>query len=303
VTLASAIATLQGESGVLLHWRAGLTTANALVGTVPLDPRSAAKAVLATGPESRVDLDGPTLDPAQAVWVAAADLLSAEAGKAQFLASSTTRLEVHINGRMVFTRAKASAFQPDADRFEAELVAGLNRVVVRLEGPKAQFHVRFRRLSSFAEHERLVQFALQNSGNADRGRELFQNAEKSLCVKCHKLGDQGGNVGPILTGVGDRFSRIHLIESILEPSRTIAPSYETLAVALTSGKTLTGVKIEENETTLSIGDENGKRHDIPKTEIEDRVTQRQSTMPQGLEKRLSDREFLDLLTFLVSQKR
>ncbi len=70
-----------------------------------------------------------------------------------------------------------------------------------------------------------------------------------------------------------------------------------------AGQVTTGVRISESEATLSLGDETGKRHDIPKSDIEERTVQRQSTMPKGLEKRLTDRELLDLLAYLVSVRK
>ena len=94
-----------------------------------------------------------------------------------------------------------------------------------------------------------------------------------------------------------------MIESILEPSRTIAPSYETITLSLNNGRLLTGVKVAEDATSLTLGDDKGVRHDIPKSEIDERAAQRRSTMPDGLEKRFTDREFLDLLTFLLSEKK
>src|SRR5262249_45503821 len=151
----------------------------------------------------------------------------------------------------------SNAFQPDADRFPATLPRGLNRVLVEVAAPDkgvAEFHLRFRRRSSTGEHERLVEAALTRKGDPESGRQGLFDAEKSQCVKCHRLGDQGERIGPELTGVGSRFSRVYLIESILEPSRTIAPSFETLVVALKDGRVFTGVKVEENETTLTLGD-------------------------------------------------
>src|SRR6185369_12411089 len=106
-----------------------------------------------------------------------------------------------------------------------------------------EMHIRLRRKSAMAEHERLAQAALARAGNADRGRQVFLNTEKSLCLKCHRVGEQGERIGPELTGVGSRFSRIHVIESILEPSRTIAPSFGTYVIELKNGKTLNGVKL------------------------------------------------------------
>jgi hypothetical protein len=63
------------------------------------------------------------------------------------------------------------------------------------------------------------------------------------------------------------------------------------------------VKAFESETTLTLGDEQGKSHEIAKADIDERVRQLRSTMPEGLEKRLTDRELLDLLTYLASQKK
>src|SRR6185436_6304750 len=98
------------------------------------------------------------------------------------------------------------------------------------------FHLRFRRKSATAVHERLIQAALTRPGNRERGQALFLDKEKSLCLKCHQLGSQGERIGPELTGVGARFSRIYLVESILEPSRTISPSLGTLVLTLKNGK-------------------------------------------------------------------
>jgi putative heme-binding domain-containing protein len=167
----------------------------------------------------------------------------------------------------------------------------------------APLQVRFRRLGSSAEHERLIQYTLQTTGNADRGREVFANAEKSLCGKCHRIGERGEKIGPELTGIGSRFSRVHLIESILEPSRSIAPSYETVAVALSTGRIVAGVRVTEDEQTLTLADDQGRSHPIAKSDIEERQTQTRSTMPDGLEKRLSDRELVDLIAYLLAQRK
>jgi putative heme-binding domain-containing protein len=263
------------------------------------------RAVMADGVDPRVDLSAADAQEAAAVWLACSDVFVAEPTRAQFLASSNGTLQVWLNGRLIHERSKAGKFQPDSDRFEAQLDRGANRVIVDVAGSQgaAQFHVRFRRLSSSAEHERIAQFVLQNSGSTDRGRDLFTNAEKTLCVKCHRLNDRGGAIGPDLTGIGSRFSRIHLIESILEPSRSIAPSYETITVALTSGRVVTGVKVAETDRVLTLGDEQGTTHEILTTEIDERKTQSRSTMPEGLEKRFTDRDFLDLVTFLAAQKK
>lgn len=303
--LARSVAGIQGRSGMLRQWHlVGPLSAKEAAEWIDKHPSelgtlAGSKTLLASGADGRVELGADTANPADMVWLAATDIVSDDETRVQFLSSSNTPFQVWLNGKSVYRREQGGTYQPDSDRFEGSLTKGLNRLVVQLKPTGApQFHVHFRKLSSSAEHEKLTQFALQTPGDAERGRALFLNIEKSHCLKCHRLQGQGGSIGPDLTGVGGRFSRIHLIESILEPSRTIAPSYETVTILLNTGKTVTGVKAAEDATTLTVGDETGKRHEILQADIEDRGTQRRSTMPDGLEKRFTEREFVDLLAFL-----
>jgi putative heme-binding domain-containing protein len=151
-------------------------------------------------------------------------------------------------------------------------------------------------------HRRLSQLALADGGNTVRGRAIFLNAEKSGCIKCHRLGDQGGVVGPDLTGAGRRFSRIHIIESILEPSRAIAPAFRNLSVRLRDGQEFIGVMVAETESTLTLGDAQGQAHAVKKDQIQELQILELSMMPEGLESGLTDVEFVDLVAFLAEQK-
>jgi len=74
-------------------------------------------------------------------------------------------------------------------------------------------------------------------------------------------------------------------------------------VALEDGRVVTGVKVAETETILTLGDKEGKTHEIEKSEIEESRKQSQSTMPEGLEKQLTEQEFVNLISFLLSQKK
>ena len=150
-------------------------------------------------------------------------------------------------------------------------------------------------------YEHLSKLALAESGNAVRGREIF-DAEKSGCIKCHRLGDQGGAIGPDLTGIGKRFPKVYLIESILEPSRTIAPAFRNMSVRLKDGQELMGVRVAETESMLTLGDAQGQSHRVKKDQIEELRILDLSLMPQGLESGMTDAEFIDLVAFLAQQK-
>jgi putative membrane-bound dehydrogenase-like protein len=307
--LDSAVAELHGEHGILVRWRAaGPLTSQAaqkaidrLAITGP--PRDADwRTLFATGTEARAAL--ATKGGKDDRWLAYTEATVAEATAVEFLASSSGTLRVLLNGNDIYRRADPRSFQIDSDRFAATLAKGVNRLLVEVGPGKTavDFHLRFRRKSSKADHERLTQAALTRAGNPERGRKLFLDIDKSQCLKCHRLADQGERIGPELTGVGSRFSRIYLIESILEPSRTIAPSYGSLVVSLTNGKVLTGVKVAEDNGTLTLADNQGQKHVLTKAEIDTQQPSAVSTMPEGLEKRFTEAEFVDLIAFLTSQK-
>ena len=232
------------------------------------------------------------------------DVAVSEPTDVELLGSSSGSLQVWINGKSIYRRENPQRFRIDSDRISATLAKGTNRLAVRVEaaspGSPAEFHLRFRRKSALVEHERLLQAALSRPGNLEHGRAIFLDVEKSLCLKCHRLGDQGERTGPELTGLGSRFSRIYIAESILQPSRTIAPSFGTVVVVLEDGRVFSGVKVTDSETTLTLVDNQGQKQLIAKAEIEEQAASPLSTMPEGLEKRITEKEFVDLIAFLAS---
>jgi putative heme-binding domain-containing protein len=160
----------------------------------------------------------------------------------------------------------------------------------------------FRQKSDSAELERLAQAALGRQGDVENGRMLFFDAAKTQCIKCHRIGERGERIGPDLTGVGGRFARAHLVDSILQPSRSIANNYQTLAVELADGTALAGIVVAQDDESLTLADNKGEKHRVQRREIAAQAYQPLSTMPAGLEKQLSEQEFVDLVTFLTGEK-
>jgi putative heme-binding domain-containing protein len=308
-----AAAELQGASGVLALWLA--------TGPLPVDtaarlteslgqPTSAPRGteprwqtLFTAGTEFRAHLT-PAKAAAGAVWLAYVDIHLPEGADVEFLGGASPALRVWINGRLLHQRDEVRPFRTASERFDAALENGLNRVLVRVPVTQApaEFSLRFRRKASVAAHEALTRAALTRTGDAKRGRLLFFDVAKSQCMKCHRVGDQGERIGPELTGVGSRFPRIHLIESILQPSRTIAAGYQTVAVVLKSGRVVTGVKAAETADTLTLADSKGDRQVVRKTDIDEMQPQSVSVMPEGLEKQFTNDEFVDLIAFLASLK-
>lgn len=300
---------IHGTSGSLVRWRVrGPLTpkaAAAALETITASPEPAHgiewQMQYAAGTESRVSLpaEGAAND---SHWLACADVTVPEPTDIELLASNSGSLRIWLNDQLVHQRDATGGFRIDSDRASAALVKGDNRVLLEIASSvlPPEFHLRFRRKSATVEHERLAAAALTRAGNIERGRQVLLNVEKSLCLKCHRLGEQGERTGPELTGIGSRFSRIHIVESILEPGRTIAPSFGTLAVLLNDGTTVAGVKIAETETTLTLVDRDAQKRELGKRDIDQQRASPLSTMPDGLEKRLNEEEFVDLAAFLAS---
>jgi putative heme-binding domain-containing protein len=292
--LERSIAEVHGATGVVVRW--------IVVG--PVSARDASpregRPWLARVPDWRINPGPLKGEPADAAWLAHADVVVPDATAVEFTLTGAGAAEVWLNDKSVFRRTESPTDRNSVVRFRGDLLKGPNSLRVRIDA--AEFGLTFRRASATADHEKLTRAALAQAGNAERGRAVFFNAEKSLCVKCHRVGDQGERVGPELTGIGARFGRAYLIESILEPSRSVVPGFAAIRVDLADGRALTGVKTAENDTTLTLVDPEAKKHELKKADILEQRPVATSAMPEGLEKRLTEPEFVDLIAYLVSLK-
>src|SRR5206468_9000686 len=104
-------------------------------------------------------------------------------------------------------------------------------------------------------------FLMKGEGKGDptAGERVFFHAKGPRCFACHRIDGRGEAVGPDLSHVGSAMKREKLIESILEPSKEIAPAFVTWLVTTTGGKQHTGVIVEEGaHSTLTLADAQGK---------------------------------------------
>ena len=139
-------------------------------------------------------------------------------------------------------------------------------------------------------------------GDAERGRRLFYHQAVG-CARCHRIEDRGGNIGPDLSVITRSNSREKLMQSIVEPSREIAPQFVTHTVETTDGEIFSGLlESETKDGSITLTTVDGKGVFLPGKQIRARSTSKVSLMPEGLEQALSEREFLDLIEFLSSRK-
>ncbi len=126
------------------------------------------------------------------------------------------------------------------------------------------------------------------------GRRLY----KQLCAACHKLFDDGGNIGPEITGA-QRSSVEYLVENIIDPSGSVARDYQMQIIELTDGRTLTGFISAETETTLTIRTLNEELV-TPRDAIAKQTVSPVSIMPEGLFDAISETQIRHLIGYLMS---
>jgi putative heme-binding domain-containing protein len=85
------------------------------------------------------------------------------------------------------------------------------------------------------------------NGDLERGRMLFFG--KAICWTCHKVGAEGGKLGPDLTSIQKDRSAHDLLEAIVYPGASFVREYETYRIK-TSSNTYTGVIQEQTPDRL-----------------------------------------------------
>ena len=125
--------------------------------------------------------------------------------------------------------------------------------------------------------ERLLPLA-KEKGDAARGKEVYN----ASCAVCHKFGEEGGKVGPDLTGIGSR-DRADILLEILDPNRSVEANYRLWTVTTKDGNTYAGRLEAETQTTIELLDVAAQKHVIQRKDIDSINVLPQSIMPIGFE--------------------
>jgi len=141
---------------------------------------------------------------------------------------------------------------------------------------------------------------IRRSGDPDKGRAVFFHAGTNACSGCHRVQGRGQWVGPDLSTIGVKYGRDELIRSIVSPSAAIAVSYRSLVAALTDGRIITGLPVEDTPDRLVVKTALGQRISVEPRSVEDRRTSDLSLMPEGLAQTMTDQELVDLLSYLTT---
>jgi putative heme-binding domain-containing protein len=138
-------------------------------------------------------------------------------------------------------------------------------------------------------------------GNPLRGKRLFA-ADGLGCAKCHAMSpDASGNAGPSLAAAGRRFTVEYIVESVLTPSKTIAPIFKATTVITNDGRSQTGLIVGETGEAVELLLSDASQVRIPLADIDERVVQDVSPMPAGLVQTAD--EMRDIVAYLMQSAR
>ncbi|MDR3406414.1 MAG: c-type cytochrome [Chthoniobacter sp.] len=126
------------------------------------------------------------------------------------------------------------------------------------------------------------------------GAQIFQQN----CAVCHKLQNQGANIGPALDGIGTR--GVHrVIEDILDPNRNVDPLFRQTVIETTDSQTVAGLNAHVEGELLVLTDVTGKPVSVPRAKIKSQTASKLSLMPPIFETTIAPADFNDLLGFLL----
>jgi putative heme-binding domain-containing protein len=137
----------------------------------------------------------------------------------------------------------------------------------------------------------------------ERGQAMFTAAS---CAQCHRMGAEGGDIGPNLAELPKKLAerkltRLDLLREILEPSKVMDDKYRTYLFETTKGELITGVILAEEKGVVRVAtNPKEKPRELKADDIVERQQSKMSLMPENLLVTLNEEEILDLLAYLIA---
>ena len=91
--------------------------------------------------------------------------------------------------------------------------------------------------------------AAGRKGDRARGEILFDSA-RAGCIACHKIGNQGGMIGPELSAVGSGVPADRIVTEVLWPTRQVKGGYALSRITMRDGRVLQGYLQESRDKKL-----------------------------------------------------
>lgn len=148
------------------------------------------------------------------------------------------------------------------------------------------------------DFDQLVDYLDSDSGKFGdpiHGCAAYDNAK---CAQCHQFGNHGESVGPALSGIGRRYTKREIIESILYPAHIVSDQFASKKVLTLDGRVLIGMVSERNDGAVEVRDSNNHVTAIAESAVDQILPSNSSIMPSGLLDDLTMQEISDLMAYM-----
>ncbi len=143
--------------------------------------------------------------------------------------------------------------------------------------------------------------AARKDGNVVRGAILFHQGNIN-CAKCHRPSAESDRIGPDLSLMDREVTDAQIVESILQPSKTIKKGFETVTVLTVDGQLVNGIIVTDDGKSITLRDSQNVDRLITfqREEVSEIRPGTKSSMPDGLVNELKNRQqFLDLIRYVM----
>ena len=130
-------------------------------------------------------------------------------------------------------------------------------------------------------------------GNVESGKVLYTN----YCATCHKLNNEGGEIGPDLSGY-DRSNTNYMVLNIVDPNADIREGYVNYVIKKKDGQVIVGTLKDRSEDKVVIQPLGGDAVTLSKGEIDVMEAQKTSLMPERITESMTAQEIRDLFAYL-----
>lgn len=129
-------------------------------------------------------------------------------------------------------------------------------------------------------------------GDSATGHTLFKN----ICAACHKLKNEGTEIGPDLGTVAGKPTE-QIVEAMMDPSRAVEMRYLAQTIKLKDGREIIAMISEETANSLTLRTATGTEV-VLKEAVASRQTSTKSVMPDGIESLLTPQLVADIIAWI-----
>ena len=134
---------------------------------------------------------------------------------------------------------------------------------------------------------------LELKGIPKEGEKVF----RQNCATCHRIGEIGSQVAPDISDSRTR-QPLQLLTDILQPNKAIDNNYMHYSVVTKDGRILDGIITEETSNQITLMQPERKVATVLRSEIDEVQSRGVSLMPEGLEKKITQQQMADLISFI-----